>query len=108
MAALDIRHLSAPFSNKLNLIVIISIVVLFAIFRLSVSEKAPQPKAVQQPPQLQLPQELPKPVPRENSGANLIDELLGDQAPRKSAEPLNQNESVAPFKDIEEALGIGR
>lgn len=106
MAALDIRHLSAPFSNKLNLIVIISIVVLFAIFRLSVSEKA-QPKVVQQSPVLLLPQELPKPVPKESS-SNLIDELLGDQAPKRSAEPVKQNESVAPFKDIEEALGIGQ
>ena len=106
MAALDIRHLSAPFSNKLNLIVIISIVVLFAIFRLSVSEKA-QPKSVEQSPRLILPQELPKPVPKENS-SNLIDELLGDRTQKRAADPAKQTESVAPFKDIEEALGIGQ
>lgn len=105
MAALDIRHFSAPFTNKLNLIVIISIVVLFAIFRLSVSEKAAVNERVPQRVIEPIISEVPAPQPKPGS-ANLLDELLQDT--KKAPIPAEKREiDEAPFKDIEAALGIG-
>lgn len=100
MAALDIRHLTAPFNNKINLVVIISVVVLFAIFRFSINERAEPMK-----PKVnftEIKNDLPK-----NTSQNLIDELLGDQPLKRPTQASKEQQPTgAPFKDIEEALGI--
>lgn len=107
MAAIDIRHLAAPFTNKLNLIVIIFVVILFAIFRLSVNEKVAVNERARERIVEPVNREIPAPQPKPSSG-DLLDELLGQT--KKTAPVFSSDKNVAdeaPFKDIEAALGIG-
>lgn len=128
MAALDIRHLAAPFTNKVNLTALIFIIILFAVYRLSMgalqtkeipsqSEKRGLQKTLSDESLStdkisaksalvsSEKQKQTAPFQDTSSGKDLVSELLN--VPSKP--PVNDKDTVKkqqPLSDIEKALGI--
>jgi len=127
MAALDIRHLAAPFTSKVNLITLIFIVILFAVYRLSmgalqtkeikqsekksiekiVTSSSSTEKSLTTSPSVEVQNNQPTaPFQDTSSGKDLVSELLSIPAKPTTENKAVEEKKAQPLSDIEKALGI--
>lgn len=111
MSLIDPRHLVAPLKNRIHLVSIVFIVLLFAVYRLSTGPAAvrqvpnsQQPPLIAPPAQKNAPaRPLPGSAPS-NDLNNQVQNLLTGQGndAHKGAQPTDSSN----LNDIEQALGI--